>query len=213
MSQYEIVWTLCFVGGWALIIGLIVRAQRARERDLTRRTLDQTPLTSASTLLSGQTAKVGGVVESQTETLLAPLSGRACVAYAVLIQRPGRGGPITELDERRALAFSLRDGDQSVRVKPDAFLLDLTPSIESDSGWSFGGTPEMQAKLEALLAPRGATAESWLGGIRSLIWREMIVEVGARIEVIARCDADADGRALVSPGERPMMLGTPSVKR
>lgn len=200
-------------------VGLGITFQRARvwwrsPWQQGRRALRDAPAVRIVDLVEGQVVKVVGLAEALAGTVHAPLSKRACVGFEVVVLEPQGRGPRREIiHETRSVDFVVRDEDASVVVRAHAVCVGMTGGFEGHSAFWGNATPEVHAALEAYLQPHGETATSLLGGIRTLWWREGLVEPGGPVAVLGLCrripDVEGDPRArfeLVAPPERATFL-------
>lgn len=141
------------------------------------------PLHSVPT---GRLVGVRGVVEAGDETLVAPLTGRACVAYEVEIRRPvfGEEG---ELSHRASAHLPLRlrgeDGTSAALHEGVAADVHLTPDRRGDT------SEEPNERLAALLKEEGFASYAVDD---PFVWSEGIVRVGDTLTVYGHLAPETD---------------------
>lgn len=152
---------------------------------------------------------VGRAVTAQT--VRAPLSGRACAYWRVLVEEDsGESGWGTVIDHAEGVDFHVEDGTGRARVDTSKVKAILIRDHTRESGFGKDATPE----LEAFLASHGRTSAGWLFN-KTLRYREGIVEAGETVAVagFARWEPDperapsATGYREVAPARRVVIEG------
>jgi hypothetical protein len=155
-----------------------------------RKSLEATPRTSIRALQDGSLAKVHGKVVPIGEPLEAPLSGRACVAWEVVVEE-NTGGKnshwVERIHEREARDFLLDDGAGLAHVRTRDMKMVATVDSEQRSGFMNDPTPALRAFLEA----RGFAPEGMLFN-KSLRYREGVFEPGERVAVLGSVTMEDD---------------------
>jgi hypothetical protein len=130
-------------------------------------------------LPENQLGLITGEVTATEALVTAPLSGRACVYYAVIVQHLHDRRWEVVINERRGTGFALTDRTGRAVVEPSNAELALCFDYGESAGWLDRTTREQ----EAILARHGVTRS---GGLldKRLRFREAIIEVGGRISVI-----------------------------
>jgi len=155
---------------------------------------------------NGTRVRLYAVARSTEASLVSPVMGRPCIAYRLVVERPGR----QQVLERTACApFLAQDGDVTLSVEgPFAVVLD------SAYEWEFG--TDVQRRLWHLLdadeVARQRTSDSWL---RRLLNAWLAPEPGwpgepARQDRVHRQDYRYF-EALIRPGDRVSIEGFASV--
>ncbi|MEM6989489.1 MAG: GIDE domain-containing protein [Myxococcota bacterium] len=167
-----------------------------------RRTLrDAKPCTIDSFPNGGYKRIVGRAVVEEQRQLIAPLSGRPCAAYEVLVQ-----GLDAATDERwdtvayemQAVPFVIEDDGGRARVDPAWAKLLITLDRNRRSG---GTDPATPAEV-AFLARHGEHAKT-LTFNRNLRYREGVLEHGELVSVLGRGTVSYEDGA----GTRPHVGG------
>ena len=141
----------------SIALGVLAWRRYASEPSRTARRLRALPRSDVRTAKDGP-LKIAGNVRLTGKWLLAPLSGRRCVLYDVVVtENEGRRGARTLVQERVATDFSIEDatGTASVRTgrtKPGAPGSQLDLAIVQDANYHSGvfneATPELRRYLQ-----------------------------------------------------------------
>jgi hypothetical protein len=157
------------------------------------------PVTPIDRVSEGARVKVMGRVDPGDEPLEAPITGRACAAWSVELQK-GPGGWETMLVEQKAQEFVLRDRSGRpalVRAEHASVVFDVDT-------WSYPQQPNQ--RMRAFLQ-RHRMPESSEFSVSPLPYRyvEGVLEPGEEITVVgtARLEVDESGMA-ASYREPPM---------
>jgi hypothetical protein len=127
---------------------------------------------------AGDLVKVAGRVRSLGPPLVAPLTGRACVFYRVVVLVEERGVWWTRVDRERRADFLIEDGSGEALVEAEAARPIL---LDEAAGWSPTSTPAL-----APLCGPGAL-DGCLGGWSSRVrHKEVALLDGEGIAVLGR---------------------------
>lgn len=156
-----------------------------------RKALETTPRTAIRELREGATAKVlGKVVPLGAELLTAPLSGRACVCWEVIVeeQTGGKNKYWRErIHELRQRDFLLDDGTGVAHV----IARDMKIVATSDSKQSSGFLRDASPALEAFLAAHDMSSQGLLFN-KTLRYREGVFEPGEQVAVLGAVTLEDD---------------------
>jgi E3 ubiquitin ligase len=111
--------------------------------------------------------------------LTAPLSGRRCVYYAVVVSHHQGRQWNTVVNERRGTSFAVADGTGRAIIDPANAELALCFDESERTDWLDRPTPAQ----EKILARHGITSTGWLFP-KTLRFEEAVVEVGDVVSVI-----------------------------
>jgi len=135
---------------------------------------------------NGDIAKVAGKVELVGEPLIAPLSGRKCAHYQVLVEELVSTGKSshwhTLIKDEKVVKFVIRDGRYSAFVNYGEIKSYLVEDRLYKSGFRHDATPE----LEQYLYNHGRKSVGILGLNKTIRYREGILEEGESIAVAGR---------------------------
>jgi hypothetical protein len=148
-------------------------------------------------LSDGAVARVTGRIEHVRPALVAPLSGRSCACFHLLVEQVGPPGALvpswsTVVDAMTPAEFLIRDATGAVLVRPTASTLLLVKDYHELSS----PRDEPSAALKEFLARHGRSdavvSDSWT---RIL---EGVLEAGERVAVLGRVrmEPDPDVRAI-----------------
>jgi len=188
--------------------GLAVFASRTSLEQRFRRT-DRTPI---ARLTENRHHKIVGRVRPFGTTLTAPLSGRACVLYEVVVESKTEARAFYQpTREKAAVPFWVEEDDVRVFIDPTFVGTWLVYALSGETGL----LRRASKSLERFMRSHKRSLESeW--GKRSFIYREGTIAEGDRVAIIGipRHEADPDvGRELVgyrTTPTRTRMLSTKS---
>lgn len=163
------------------------------------------------------TVRLTGSVRRVGQLLQAPLSGRPCVAYELLIYEPVRTGQglaswYRLVEMRQAHPFVVADESGEARVDTSGpFLLALVHDRAGATG-GLSWYPGKHRELGLFLESAGFVPSTWLGFWKPFRYAEGVLEEGELASVGGACDREVDptgDRADArSPPERLVLRGT-----
>jgi hypothetical protein len=173
-----------------------------------RRKLARTPMQAIVDVVPGTISRLTGMIQPLAEQLTAPMSGRRCAYYLVIVEvyrSSGKSGHWHELlREEQSVDFLLRDNTGIARIQMDGPHVAVVRDHKTRSGTFDDPTPVEAAFLERL----GEQATNFLGLNRTLRYTEGALEFGEDITVLgaARPGADQVDLVLETPPQGPMLL-------
>jgi hypothetical protein len=174
-----------------LLLGMIFIAYFTGDAQI-KRALRNAPRLPISTLGDGQRGKAIGRLRYCSEPLRAPLSGRACAYYEVIVeqhrQSKGSGRWATLIREVRGQDFLIVDDTGKALIKADSAQIVVEKDSHKSSGTFNDATPE----LEAFLQRHGVKSTGVLGFNKSLRYREGVLEEGEPIAAFGHAIREAD---------------------
>ncbi len=170
-----------------LVIGIIVFASNYfNKKAIVRRKLKKAPARKISNFADGEIAKIVGKVELISKPLIAPLSGRQCAYYYVLIEQYESTGKSshwkTIIEEEVAGTFGMRDGNYCAQIESK----DVKTYIIQDRKYSSGFMNDASEVLVRYLKKYGKESENILGFNKTLRYKEGILEEGELITVLGK---------------------------
>jgi hypothetical protein len=145
----------------------------------------------------------GTVMPFEGQTLEAPLSGRRCVYYAVLIEENlglGGGGAVMPLAEKAdGISFVVEEDGHRAVIDPDNALLAVAFDHRATSLAAFDATPRQRA----LLADADLIHRDWFR-TSSLTYREAILEVREVVSILGAGVREPDPDAPAAAAYRSM---------
>jgi len=139
-----------------------------------------------SDFISGDIAKVVGKVEYVGEPLIAPLSGRRCAYYYVLVEQQVSSGKSSHwenvIEEEVAGAFVIRDGRHCAHIDSR----NVKSVLVEDRQYSSGYGNDATAELEKYLNAHGQKSEGTFGWNKNMRYKEGVLEEGELIAVMGR---------------------------
>jgi hypothetical protein len=148
----------------------------------------------------------------------APLSGRPCVAYEVLVDEFGTSNGPGGVHRRRwaelreANPFLVADESGKARIDTSGpFLMSLNHDYTGTTGW-FSKYPGTHQALASFLSSMGIPSTNWLGRWRRFHYVEGVLEEGELVSVSANgvleLDPAAEQVSARSPPQRLVLRGT-----
>lgn len=173
---------LALVSGFAAISGLVWYFSPYRRNLRAIRAARRVRVADAP---AGELVRIDGTVIATGATLSAPLSGRACVHFELLVERRVRTGKNSHwralLRERDTRDFAVEDeGGGRALVEITSLETSLVQDHHRRSGTLNDATPE----LEALLARHGHSSTNFLGLNETIRYREAVLEPGEPIAIV-----------------------------
>lgn len=192
------------------------------EDAVTRRALRARRRVDIAAVADGATVKIGGTVSCAdgVEPLVAPLSGRPCVAWVVVVEEREQAGKTSHWHEvvRDVLAqrFMLDDGTGRAVVEAQRPAV----ALHRDGHFQSGTFNDASPRLEAFLERYGLKSTGMLGFNKQMRYYEGVIEAGERASAYgtARLEPDPEGGGgagyrtaamrvvLVEPEDESMLL-------
>lgn len=188
--------------GVAGLVGAAVLA--LRHRDEVKRELASLRTSPISEVRSNGLARIGGHVRPAHETLVAPVSGRPCLAFELWVRRAVRGSGTIEVGHLSdARSFWVEDGTGQALVDPNrrfAVSLGEALCVSTDDL-----PAEARERLERFLYRHGLSLVDPGGGTH-LVSEGLVIE-GARVSVAGFATVE------VHPaGDAPPLRGSPVLR-
>ena len=184
---------LTIVGAATLLVGGALAANAFATARLLGAT-GPTPMAEVTAMLQ----EVRGTVVAD-ERKSAPLSGRSCVYWRLMVEEQRRTRWESVIEERDGVPIALDDGTGRVRLDPRAAEPVVTAAGHVRTGIFAYPSPEWTE----LVARLGVTSRA--PSTAFLRWREEVLDAGDTLTAIGDAQQDADGWAIV-PAEGQMIL-------
>ncbi len=170
-----------------VVVGtIIILSSFYNKKAIIKRKLKKATGKKISTFVTGDIAKVVGKVECIGEPLTAPLSGRRCAHYTVLVEEKVSTGKSshwkTLVEEEVAGKFVIRDGRYVAYIDSQI----VRSYIVEDRQYKSGFGEDATAVLEQYLNAHGQKSEGVFGWNKTLRYKEGVLEEGELIAVIGR---------------------------
>ena len=173
-------WTSA-IAAWTVVVGIVAGYLIRRAYYTTRGRLRRLRATAVKGAPDAAQVKIAGRIVAWAPPLVAPISGRPCVHYAVTVQeKSARGGWKPFVEEARTSPFLVDDGTGRALFRATRAKVDITAADARVAGTFRDSSQE----LAALLGRHGRDP-NLLGGLlaRHLRWDERILQPGARVAV------------------------------
>ena len=162
-----------------LLLSLYFSKSSKIKREL--RKLSKKPV---SEFKSGEIGKVAGKLEFCVgKSLIAPLSGRKCAYYQVIVEEcmPSDNGShwYTIIDDENAFDFIINQGKDKVLIRVD----DYKGYLVKDRNYSSSFLKDANGKLKRYLKRFGQNSESILGFNKTIRYKEGVLEEGEMVAV------------------------------
>lgn len=186
--------TIIFVGIGLLAVGIIVFLTNFySKKAIVKRHLRKAVLKSIHSVTDGEIVKISGKVELTGPPLVAPLSGRKCAYYHVLVEQQVNTGKSSHykkvIEEEVAGPFGIRDGRSCARIgirDPQSASRDVESYIVDDAKYESGIFNDPTEVLDNYLSAHNLNSENFIGFNKSMRYREGILEEGEVISVLGK---------------------------
>jgi len=179
----EIIISICI--GIVILIAVSISLYYSKKA-IIKRKLKKAAGKKISDFISGDIAKVVGKVEFAGEPLIAPLSGRRCAHYYVLVEEKVSSGKSshwnTLIEEEVAGKFVIRDGRYCAHINNQNVKSYLVEDRQFASELGQDATPELERYLNA----HGQKSEGVFGWNKSIRYKEGVLEEGELIAAVGR---------------------------
>lgn len=170
-----------------------------------------------SSFVNGEVAKIVGKIECIGTLLIAPLSGRKCVYYYILIEQRVKSGETYRwkklIEEEVAGTFGIRDWQYCAQIDSK----NIMSHIAQDRNYSSGFFNNASENLNCYLEKHGKKSINFFGFNKTLRYKEGVLEEGEMISVMGKGTwknadqgqwSDKYGKVLIinSYGEIPVYL-------
>jgi len=156
---------------------------------------------------------VTGRIQRDAKVLEAPLSGRRCVAYELVVDELTSGSPSLWqrlLDLRQACPFLLEDDSGTARI--DTAGPGFVALVHDCAGVTSGIYPGKHRALSRVLESHGVLPMTWLGRWKPLRYAEGVLEIGELVTVggqgAREIDPAGESPSQRSPPERLVIRGS-----
>jgi len=157
------------------------------QKAVVKRKLKKAAGVKISSFLSGEIAKVAGSVEFVGQPLIAPLSGRRCAYYYVLVEQlisTGKNSYWEEMiEEEIGGTFVIRDGRYRGYIDKSST---LKTYLVQDCVYRSGTLNDATEALENYLRNKGMKSVNMLGLNKTLRYKEGVLEEGESVAVMGR---------------------------
>jgi hypothetical protein len=157
--------------------------------------------------------RVTGRIHRDAKVLEAPLSGRPCVVYELVVDELSSGSPTLWqrlLDLRQACPFLLEDDSGMARI--DTAGPGFVALVHDRVGVTSGVYPGNHLELSKVLESWGVLPMTWLGRWRPLRYAEGVLEPGELVTVggngAREIDQGGESPSLRSPPQRLVIRGS-----
>ena len=157
------------------------------KKQVVLRKLSKIPLKPATGMKTSELTKVSGKALHVKSPLIAPLSGRECVFYAIKIEKRVSTGKSshwkTIIDEERTQEFFINSNGDFVIVRPTQSPNNYISYLVKDKKTSSGTFSDPTPEFESLLKQYNIEPLNLLGFNKSLRYKEGVIEIGEQITV------------------------------
>jgi hypothetical protein len=170
-----------------IVAGVIIFRYYFSRKAVVKRKLKKAAGMKISTFITGDIAKVVGHVEFVGEPLIAPLSGRRCAYYYVLVEQLQSSGKsshwVKKIEEEVGGTFVIRDGKYRAHISNDSI---LKTYLVQDEEYESGFMNDATETLENFLRKHNMESENLLGFNKKLRYKEGVLEEGECMAVMGR---------------------------
>lgn len=178
---------LFFIGlAFVILFGGIFYGFYFTKKAVVKRKLKKAAGKKIGQFYNGDIAKVVGHVECVGEPLLAPLSGRPCAYYHVLVEQHVSTGKSSHwkklIEEEVAGTFLIRDGRHAAYVDQSK----IKTYLVQDKIFNSGFLNDATIHLDQYLQKHGHSSTGLLGLNRTIRYKEGILEKGELMAVVGK---------------------------
>jgi hypothetical protein len=170
----------------AIMIVIVIAVILFNKKGMIKRTLKKSNLKRIAHFRNGETARIVGKVEVIGTPLKAPLSGRKCTHYHVLVEEQISTGNTTSWDkiieDEHSIKYLIKDGSHYAYINDRR----MQSYIVEDIKYSSGIWKDATERLEAFLNSYGKASEGFFGFNKTLRYKEGILEPGEKIAVLGK---------------------------
>lgn len=167
-----------------VVIVIIVLINSFTQKAIIKRKLRKTPSKEIKDFRNGDVAKIVGKVEFAKKPLIAPLSGRECTYYNILVEKRVSNGKSSSwkkiIKEEVSQDFIIREKDKIAIIDTQNIKSYLVPDKKFTSGAFNDATPN----LESYLHKHGHESKGFLGFNKSIRYKEGVLEKGETVAVV-----------------------------
>jgi hypothetical protein len=200
----------------AVILVLIIIGFFFGKETVIKRKLRKVPRKPIAAFNNGELGKLVGNVEFYDNPLIAPLSGRRCAYYHVVVKeyrRRGKSGSwVTIVDKFQSTPFILREGEHYALVPAE----NLHAVLEKDGKFTSGTFNDASPQLQNFLQSHGLKSTGLFGLNRKLRYLEGIFEENESVAVLGHGYWEAEGSTtlIMKPGKDPIYVSdVPNTKK
>ncbi len=181
------------------------------EEQIVKRRLRNMPRTQIGQISDGAVVKLVGRVSFFNQPLIAPLSGRACAYYKVVVEEYRNSGKSghwkTIIEETQGQDFLLVDESGQCIVR----MVNAMSAVNKDANFRSGTFNDASPVLESFLARHGRSSTSFIGLNKSIRYKEGIFEANETVAVVglARWEVDPAGYqwlTIYGNNDQPVMV-------
>ncbi|OFY84267.1 MAG: hypothetical protein A3F72_14700 [Bacteroidetes bacterium RIFCSPLOWO2_12_FULL_35_15] len=157
---------------------------------------------------SGEVAKVKGSIKYVGDTLTAPLSGRKCAFYHVLVEERRSNGKnshwVTIIEEEIASTLIIKDGNSYALIETKM----IKNYLLEDAQYSSGFLNDASETLQSYLKKHDRDSVSWIGLNNAIRYKEGILEEGELIAVTGKGNWKRKSEIKLDiPAEKILVIG------
>lgn len=157
------------------------------EAAVIKRRLKKAPLKNINMFKDGDTAKIIGKAELVGEPLIAPLSGRECCYYHVIVEKEDSSGESSNwkkiIDAEVSTKFLISNNGYYAYINADDKILSY---IDKDMNYNSGLFNDPTPAFESFLKKYGHASKDWFGFNKAIRYKEGIIENGETIAVLGK---------------------------
>lgn len=173
-----------FIIAVIVVIGVIlILSSTFSKKAVIIRKLRKTPNKKIKDFQNGDFAKIVGEVELTEELLIAPLSGRPCTYYYIIVEEKVSTGKSsrwsTLIEEEITNNFIIREDDNIALIDTEFVKSYLVPDRDYSSGFLNDAT----SNLEEYLNDHGYESTGFFGMNKTIRYKEGIIEPGEEVAV------------------------------
>ena len=174
---------MVFLVAIGLVVALLVYYFSTKQVII--RTLKKSPSQPIARIQNKEYAKIIGLAKNVKDPLKAPVSGRQCIFYQVLVEKKGsKNSWHTVINETKTQDFFIETKGEMAIVKVDQPPSFRKVYLDKDHSTSTGFFLGSDRKLERFLESRGYSSTNFLGFNKTLRYSEGIIGLNEKVAVM-----------------------------
>jgi hypothetical protein len=191
------------------IVGSVIYRYLHSQKYLVKKKLKETTQENLSLFQSGEVAKATGTIKYIGEPLIAPLSGRKCVYYHIIVEERRSSGKSsywdTIIEENIAGNVVIKDGNTYAVIETNQ----VKSYVVDDKQYRSGTFEDATELMRKYLEKHNRTSVNFLGFNNSIRYQEGILEEGELIAVVGKGTWKRKSEIKLDiPAERILVIGS-----
>ncbi|MEM7084758.1 MAG: hypothetical protein AAF489_01170 [Bacteroidota bacterium] len=182
-SSHTETYTIVIIAAIIVVVALFIYYFSTKQVII--RTLKKSPAQPIARVQNKEYAKIIGQAKHVKDPLQAPVSGRQCIFYQIVVEKKGsKNSWHRVIDETRTQDFFIESQGEMAIVKMDQPKNFQKIYLDKDHSTSIGFLQGNDPKLESFLKSRNYKSTNFLGFSKTLRYKEGIIGLNEKIAVM-----------------------------